>query len=422
MAPPRSKRVRFATVVLLTVLLPLCIWRLIKTPTNAAFRSSLSSGTMVHQGVFKKDPDFKTYSKVAADTSSSLKESTYPQPFSISRFIKDGKDFPDLCKGPVGLPKARPVKKLDLTTFGPFEFLDNYRNPCWYTDDSTPELQCLPYFYQAGFPKCGSTYLYQLLCKHPDVAFTKKEPHWLTRIRFRNPSAGIKPYLSRYTKPLQRNPRKTSLVVGDASASTLFENKLWYLFPGNGNCSEPRILTVDYIRHLNPGVKTIVILRNPTSRLFSQYKYYKLQIKGLKSNREEFHEWAKEQVKLITDCFNEFGIRRCAYNATFTRQESCRAIIGIYYVYIQDWLLRFPRDQIYIVRLDDLSVNVTGEMTKIFAFLELVSAKRANVGTLSQTFGPILPATKSLLDDFYRPFNRRLAQLLGDEHFSWEDH
>ncbi|KAK7504794.1 hypothetical protein BaRGS_00003822 [Batillaria attramentaria] len=200
--------------------------------------------------------------------------------------------------------------------------------------------------------------------------------------------------------------------AGDASASNVYENHFWHLYPGNENCSEPRVLTVDYIRHLNPGAKTIMIVRNPTSRLYSSYKFYN-QFTHLESNREEFHEWAKEQFELITDCFNE-------------------PIVGIYYVYVQDWLLRFPREQVYITRLEDLSANVTGEMTKIFEFLELdpvnqetmaeiESAKRANVGTLSRKFGPILPATKSLLDDFYRPFNRRLAQLLGDDRFLWED-
>ncbi|KAK7504791.1 hypothetical protein BaRGS_00003819, partial [Batillaria attramentaria] len=286
------------------------------------FLSSLSFGSVVHQGVPQEEPVFKTYSKIVADISDpqiSHKESAFYHHFSASLLTYDGKAFPDLCKGPVGLPEARPVVKLDLTRFGPFEFLDDYRNPCWYTNASTRELQCLPYFYQAGFPKCGSTYLYQLLRKHPDVAPIMKEPQWLTRGRFKTNAIDIKPYVSRYAKPIQKSHRGASLVIGDGSASTMYENHFWYLFPGNENCSEPRVLTVDYIRHLNPGAKIIVIMRNPTNRLYSSYKFYKLQKQHLKRTREDFHDWAKEQFKLITDCFNEFGIRRCAYNATFSR-------------------------------------------------------------------------------------------------------
>ena len=33
--------------------------------------------------------------------------------------------------------------------------------------------------------------------------------------------------------------------------------------------------------------------------------------------------------------------------------------------------------------------------------------------------GPMLPETKQLLDDFYRPFNTRLAHLLNNERYLW---
>ena len=33
---------------------------------------------------------------------------------------------------------------------------------------------------------------------------------------------------------------------------------------------------------------------------------------------------------------------------------------------------------------------------------------------------PMLPETRRLLDDFYRPFNVKLAELLGDTSFLWE--
>lgn len=53
---------------------------------------------------------------------------------------------------------------------------------------------------------------------------------------------------------------------GDGSASTFWDNNSWYLLPGNENCSEPRVINADYIRHLNPNVKVVVILRNPADR------------------------------------------------------------------------------------------------------------------------------------------------------------
>lgn len=35
--------------------------------------------------------------------------------------------------------------------------------------------------------------------------------------------------------------------------------------------------------------------------------------------------------------------------------------------------------------------------------------------------GPMLNETKTLLDNFYRPFNQRLAELLGDGTFLWQE-
>lgn len=34
--------------------------------------------------------------------------------------------------------------------------------------------------------------------------------------------------------------------------------------------------------------------------------------------------------------------------------------------------------------------------------------------------GPMLPETRKLLDDLYRPFNEKLADLLDDQRFLWQ--
>lgn len=37
-----------------------------------------------------------------------------------------------------------------------------------------------------------------------------------------------------------------------------------------------------------------------------------------------------------------------------------------------------------------------------------------------RNLGPMWPVTQRILQDFYRPFNARLAQLLADEAFAWK--
>lgn len=109
----------------------------------------------------------------------------------------------------------------------PIEFLPNYKAPCWYENlplgDQIPgtpytrnlftcfspnartlflemhaewavstqlasnpkRLRCLPYFYIAGMPKCGSTDLYRKVTQHPEVVRPPmKESHWWSKNRF----------------------------------------------------------------------------------------------------------------------------------------------------------------------------------------------------------------------------------------------
>ena len=68
----------------------------------------------------------------------------------------------------------------------PFNFLPNYKNPCWKTNKRTIPISCLPYFYLVGAPKAGTTDVFVRLNAHPEFARpSSKEPHWLTRARFR---------------------------------------------------------------------------------------------------------------------------------------------------------------------------------------------------------------------------------------------
>ena len=52
----------------------------------------------------------------------------------------------------------------------------------------------------------------------------------------------------------------------DGSVSTLWDNDYWKSLPEFSNLTEPLYTNPDYIHHLNPNTKFIVILRNPVDR------------------------------------------------------------------------------------------------------------------------------------------------------------
>ncbi|XP_025095499.1 carbohydrate sulfotransferase 15-like [Pomacea canaliculata] len=333
----------------------------------------------------------------------------------------------------VDLGPSTPPEAYDLFKLGPFHFLDNFRNPCWLTSD-TGQLACLPFFFLAGFPKCGTTELYVKLHKHQHVAkLLTKEPHWLTRLRYQNESFDNYTWLiakSLLRKTMRSSPSQhmnyNPYIVGDGSASTVWDNDRWYMLPDSSYYSEPYVTHADYVRHLLPAAKIIIILRNPTLRIYSDYNFF-----FTNGSLSEFHELAVKQMDILKSCFAQHTVRSCVYNQSLNSVFRIR--LGLYHVFLEDWFQRFPRDQIHVLRLEDLAVNVTRELLTIYRFLGLENPSKTTLAAITQkerprkkgvrslAQGPMLRMTKAALDEFYRPFNVRLASLLSDIRYLWEN-
>ncbi|KAI2654287.1 Carbohydrate sulfotransferase 15 [Labeo rohita] len=277
-------------------------------------------------------------------------------------------------------------------------------------------LRCLPFFYIIGQPKCGTTDLYDRLRLHPEVHFTTmKEPHWWTRKRFgiirlsngfHNPYP-LNDYLDLFdqaanqiqdhlTSNSSKSHKKVDIIIGEASASTMWDNNAWVYFYDNGTEVEPPFLVQDFIHAVQPDARFIVMLRDPVERLYSDYLYFGMANKSV----EDFHERVRLQV-------------------------------GLYVIYLLDWLSVFSREQILILRLEDHAANRKITMRRVFEFLQLgplTLQKEADITKspasntrrpANRSLGPMLPITKEILQSFYEPFNQRLAQVLRDPAFLW---
>ncbi|XP_028826528.1 carbohydrate sulfotransferase 15 isoform X2 [Denticeps clupeoides] len=284
-----------------------------------------------------------------------------------------------------------------------FDYLRNaFREHFFKRNGKYFRIRCLPYFYIIGQPKCGTTDLYDRLRLHPEVRFSIfKEPHWWTRKRF-----------------------------GEASASTMWDNNAWTFFHDNTatNRDEPPFLIQDYVHALQPDARFIAILRDPVERLYSDYLYFGITNKSA----EDFHEKVTESLQLFEGCLQEFSIRSCVYNSTLNSAMPVRMQVGLYIVYILDWLTVFSREQLLILRLEDHASNRKFTMHKVFSFLklgplteqkeaEITKSPASNTRRLAdKNLGPMLPLTREILRDFYLPFNKKLAKVLRDGAFLWE--
>ncbi|XP_041485502.1 carbohydrate sulfotransferase 15-like isoform X2 [Lytechinus variegatus] len=308
----------------------------------------------------------------------------------------------------------------------PREYLPDYKSPCWRISNNTNSRpRCLPYFFIGGFPKCATTDLWGKLMTHPSMVKTTKEPHWWTRTHFEGKM--IDNYIRRYdtlVKEMSSKHRK-DLITCDASALTFQDNKaLKARLPSNFG-GELKYVTADFIRAVIPDLKFVGIMRDPTARLYSAYLYFEESKKARKSP-EDFHVRVVKAMKDFYNCVKKNDLHFCTYSQVIPHINT-----GCYSLFIREYLARFPRDQFYFVRTEDWSKYPARYMKDIFSFLEIDPMSEAfrqkvtKAGNLNRrkvrdrALGPMLPMTRQLLDEFYRPCNEDLAKLLNDENYLW---
>ncbi|XP_072280954.1 carbohydrate sulfotransferase 15 [Pyxicephalus adspersus] len=164
------------------------------------------------------------------------------------------------------------------------------------------------------------------------------------------------------------------------------------------------------------------------SWLYSDYLYFAIANKSA----EDFNDKVNESLQMFDSCLQGSSLRACAYNTTFSNILPVRLHVGLYAVYLWDWLSLFNLDQFLILRLEDHAVNTTQSMRLVYRFLGLgplnneqevsISNKQASNSRRPEdcSLGPMLPHTRQLLMDFYWPYNQKLAEMLSDRAFLWE--
>ena len=109
---------------------------------------------------------------------------------------------------------------------------------------------------------------------------------------------------------------------------------------------------------------------------------------------------------------------------------------SVYYAFLADWLSVFPRDQVLIVHAETYYANRTRGVEEVFDFLgfnlkdlsqqklnQISESKVANAKSQhsERSTAPMQNDTRKFLGEFYRPYNKKLAELLSDKRFMWEE-
>ena len=303
-------------------------------------------------------------------------------------------------------------------------------------------LMCIPQVYFIGFPKCGSTQLYNMMTRHPQlIGGMNKEPHWWTRFpfvdRFPHNALAIVSYLFHYQDAstyIESHPKALTI---DASQSTIWDTQTQDL------CIMPSLIS-----SIVPGAKYIVIMREPVSRLYSDFAYLcerfwernhfqNVPEDYLKSAPSMFHSAVEAEIKDFKNCLKTSPLDVCTHYAVRGREEvtGCgRARLGIslYYVHVARWLKVIPRAKLLFLRTEGLARDPYSLMEEVWQFLDLPIQRAEEMGDVLYEHRKtnqlshmkslqMRNQTKKMLREFFQPYNEELAKLLQDDRFLWTD-
>eukprot|EP01104_Vermistella_antarctica_P000353 TRINITY_DN1043_c1_g2_i3.p1 TRINITY_DN1043_c1_g2~~TRINITY_DN1043_c1_g2_i3.p1 ORF type:complete len:434 (+),score=33.25 TRINITY_DN1043_c1_g2_i3:150-1451(+) len=329
---------------------------------------------------------------------------------------------------------------------------------CWFWNMTTPpdpvmcpaeaadhaRLQhhpviCLPSVFVLGSQRTGTTALYKEIKEHPMAFGTRHEEiHYWTRyvdgrvLTTKDVDASKSYTLFQYSRTccdrmtLDPDPKKIEF---EGSASTLWDISLL-------GATLPALMRV-----VNPSAKFVARPRNPTERLYSDYrhfhKHWGVNYPSVDPTPQHFHEVCAEKVRVVTECLNRYDVKTCLLCAEFRyfNMDACRLELGMYEVFLREWFDAFPRHHFNISPLEDSSGDdATHRRTiqEIFSFIGLQPADETVMAKIlasdkhadhGRGTAPMLKETRDLLDSFYQPFNTRLAALLRDDRFlKWNRH
>ncbi|XP_045205502.1 carbohydrate sulfotransferase 15-like [Mercenaria mercenaria] len=326
----------------------------------------------------------------------------------------------------------------DLLCMPPPVFLPEFKNPCWYSNER--RLQCLPYFQIIGMDKSGSTDLFDKIAKHPDVlkndGILQKETmwwswlrygHWLKTRREVQPFQRYLQYFASAAYTIQSHP-ESRLITADGTPMDFWDMSGWVDIPQNNGLAEPAVITAHLIKHMNPRVKLIIILRDPVERLFSDYFFLKQGVMTL----EGFHSEVVKSIEKLHSCTKgSSSLRGCLYNRNLHLGLNARIHLGFYSVFMKDWLKVFPREQFYITTTEMYSQSPSQILQEAFDFLDLRKLTRKEVDQFSRAerqhvtknkdnLGQMLQQTRDILERLYGTFTKELASILEDDKYLWK--
>ena len=247
-----------------------------------------------------------------------------------------------------------------------------------------------PSFLIIGAQKAGTSSLFNYLGQHPDITLpSKKELHFFD-LRY---DKGIEWYESLFPEGINYENQ----ITGEASP--------YYLF---------HPLVPEYVRYHYPGIKLIILLRDPVDRAYSHFQMERKRgteplasfVHAVELEVERIYE---EEQKILR---GEIQSRTRFQNWSYMKR-------GLYGQQLQRWLGFFQREQFLIIRSEDFFSSTLLWMQQIHTFLGIRDIPPANLSPVNSNKYPELPVSvKDKLKDYFHDDGLLLQKLAGN-NFVW---
>jgi hypothetical protein len=256
------------------------------------------------------------------------------------------------------------------------------RGAVWGFGRATARRRPLPDFLVIGAQKAGTTALYAYLRWHPGITGPSwKEVSFFDRHWWR----GEAWYRGHF--PLRAGGR----LVGEASPSYLFHP-----------------LAPERVRGLVPDVRLVALLRDPVARAYSQYQHEVALGREPLSFEEALaaeHDRVRGEVERLLADPRAFS--RAWWDHTYAAR-------GLYAEQLERWFAVFPREQVLVVRTEDLGERPAETYAEILGFLGAAPhALEEYPRVFERAYAPMAPETRAALGERFAEPNRRLEELLG---------
>jgi len=273
------------------------------------------------------------------------------------------------------------------------------RKPSRIFRQITSKIRLLPSFIIFGAPRCGTTSLYNYLSEHPAIVPALSKEIGFFELNFQHGINWYKLFFPTiFSKYQIKKELRNEIITGEATANYIHH---------------PRV-PARIKKHL-PNIKLILLLRNPVDRSYSQY--YKL----VKLGREKlsFKEALKIEPERIRGETEKMIQNDNYYSLNYHNFSYLTA--GIYVDRLELWFKSFPKDQILILRSEDLYENPELIYKQTLEFLELSNFKLSSYNRFNYyNDQPKMDNTiRQKLIDYYKPHNQRLYKLLNRD-FNWD--